>query len=231
MPPMALAREKSLKLLPADSVILGKMKHGANGKHAVQARTAVCNCALVVVSADCEIRFADENARQWLKQFFGGGCQPGRLPRRLCHWLEQGGDSLGAPSLHARRGDAVLFVRPYRPHPPDAVPLLLEASNGRGKRTGVRAPRRHMGLTRRQYEVLRWVAAGKTNVEVGTILGISESTVANHMGEIIKALGVERRTAAANYYPMIKAYFEGADGKDGAEPGALEGSIENGESR
>jgi DNA-binding NarL/FixJ family response regulator len=53
-----------------------------------------------------------------------------------------------------------------------------------------------LGLTRRAAEVLLWVAQGKTNSEIGTILGISESTVKKHLLEIFEKLGVETRSAA-----------------------------------
>ena len=51
-------------------------------------------------------------------------------------------------------------------------------------------------LTPRVAEVLLWVAQGKTNPEIASILGISESTVKKHMIEILETLGVETRTAA-----------------------------------
>jgi DNA-binding NarL/FixJ family response regulator len=54
-----------------------------------------------------------------------------------------------------------------------------------------------LGLTPRVAEVLLWVAQGKTNSEIATILGISESTVKKHMMEIMATLGVETRTAAS----------------------------------
>jgi DNA-binding NarL/FixJ family response regulator len=53
-----------------------------------------------------------------------------------------------------------------------------------------------LALTPRVAEVLLWVAQGKTNPEVATILGISESTVKKHMLEIMQTLAVETRTAA-----------------------------------
>ena len=53
-----------------------------------------------------------------------------------------------------------------------------------------------LGLTRRAAEVLLWVAQGKTNSDIGTILGISESTVKKHLLEIFEKLGVETRSAA-----------------------------------
>jgi DNA-binding NarL/FixJ family response regulator len=51
-------------------------------------------------------------------------------------------------------------------------------------------------LTPRVAEVLLWVAQGKTNADIATILGISESTVKKHLLEIFQALGVETRSAA-----------------------------------
>jgi DNA-binding NarL/FixJ family response regulator len=54
-----------------------------------------------------------------------------------------------------------------------------------------------LGLTPRVAEVLLWVAQGKTNPEIGTILGISEQTVKKHLMEIFAQLGVETRTAAS----------------------------------
>lgn len=53
-----------------------------------------------------------------------------------------------------------------------------------------------LGLTPRVGEVLLWVAQGKTNADIATILGISESTVKKHLLEIFAVLGVETRSAA-----------------------------------
>ena len=54
-----------------------------------------------------------------------------------------------------------------------------------------------LGLTPRVAEVLLWVAQGKTNSDVASILGVSESTVKKHVQEIFEKLGVETRSAAA----------------------------------
>ncbi len=53
-----------------------------------------------------------------------------------------------------------------------------------------------LGLTPRVAEVLLWVAQGKTNADIATILGISESTVKKHLLEIFQNLGVETRSSA-----------------------------------
>jgi DNA-binding CsgD family transcriptional regulator len=52
-------------------------------------------------------------------------------------------------------------------------------------------------LTLRELEVLQWVACGKTNRDIGTILGLSPRTVNKHLEHVYVKLGVETRTAAA----------------------------------
>ena len=54
-------------------------------------------------------------------------------------------------------------------------------------------------LTLREREVLRWLARGKSNAEIGAILGISAATVGKHLEHIYPKLGVENRTAAASF--------------------------------
>jgi DNA-binding CsgD family transcriptional regulator len=53
------------------------------------------------------------------------------------------------------------------------------------------------GLTAREAEVLYWVAQGKTNRDIGDILGTSPRTVTKHLEHVFEKLGVETRTAAA----------------------------------
>ena len=55
------------------------------------------------------------------------------------------------------------------------------------------------GLTAREVEVLRLVAAGRTNREVADALVISERTVARHVSNIMTKLGVSTRTAAGAF--------------------------------
>ena len=54
-----------------------------------------------------------------------------------------------------------------------------------------------LGLTARAAEALLWLAQGKTNSDIATILGISESTVKKYVQEMFEKLGVETRGAAA----------------------------------
>jgi ATP/maltotriose-dependent transcriptional regulator MalT len=55
---------------------------------------------------------------------------------------------------------------------------------------------RRQPLTARELEVLRLVAAGQTNREIGGELAISERTVERHLGNIFAKFGVSNRAAA-----------------------------------
>jgi DNA-binding NarL/FixJ family response regulator len=55
-------------------------------------------------------------------------------------------------------------------------------------------------LSFRQAQVLRWIAEGKRNSEIGDILELSERTVEKHVEKIFKALHVETRGAAARWW-------------------------------
>jgi DNA-binding NarL/FixJ family response regulator len=52
-------------------------------------------------------------------------------------------------------------------------------------------------LTAREAEVLLWISRGKSNRDIGEILGISPRTVNKHLEQVFVKLGVENRAAAA----------------------------------
>lgn len=52
-------------------------------------------------------------------------------------------------------------------------------------------------LTARELECMRWVAAGKTDAEIGDILSVSEATIKFHINGARRKLGERNRTQAA----------------------------------
>lgn len=60
-------------------------------------------------------------------------------------------------------------------------------------------------LSAREREVLHWVGQGKSNDEIGVILGISHNTVKNHLKRIFNKLSVSSRSQA------VRRYMQGGD--------------------
>jgi DNA-binding NarL/FixJ family response regulator len=82
-----------------------------------------------------------------------------------------------------------------------AIETRLRRSDQQGKREFTPdfssfEPLLKLGLTPRAAETMLWLAQGKTNSDIATILGITESTVKKHVQEIFEKTGVETRGAA-----------------------------------
>lgn len=58
-------------------------------------------------------------------------------------------------------------------------------------------------LTDREAEILKWVALGKTNPEIGSILNISSFTVKNHVQRVFKKLDVTNRAQAVGKFHKV----------------------------
>jgi ATP/maltotriose-dependent transcriptional regulator MalT len=79
------------------------------------------------------------------------------------------------------------------------APLLADEPADVAERSG--PPGRGQLVTGRELQVLRLVAAGRTNREIAGELAISEKTVERHLSNIFTKLGVSNRAAAtANAY-------------------------------
>jgi DNA-binding response OmpR family regulator len=65
------------------------------------------------------------------------------------------------------------------------------------RRPDVEVLRQHFSVTARESEVLLWIAKGKSNRDIGDILGLSARTVNKHLEQIYVKLGVENRASAA----------------------------------
>ena len=78
---------------------------------------------------------------------------------------------------------------------PDAVEAVLAAAGlpRRARRT------RPGGLTRRQVDVLRLLAAGRSNREIAAELVISPRTAEHHVQDVYARIGVATRAGAALY--------------------------------
>ena len=96
---------------------------------------------------------------------------------------ELGDEDAAAMELDAARGAAGLGARPDL----DRLDRLADP------------PRRPVGWTGRELEVLRLVAAGATNHAIATRLHLADKTVHRHVSNIYAKLGVSSRAAATAY--------------------------------
>jgi DNA-binding CsgD family transcriptional regulator len=69
----------------------------------------------------------------------------------------------------------------------------VSESGGRDVRSAIASPE----LTPREAEVLFWISQGKSNHDIGVILGAKTGTICKHVGHILSKLNVENRTSAA----------------------------------
>ncbi len=71
-----------------------------------------------------------------------------------------------------------------------------------GGSAGSAAPIQARALSVREREILHWVREGKSNDDIGQILGISGLTVKNHLQRVYRTLGVNNRTQAVTHAPL-----------------------------
>ena len=155
------------------------------------------------VAMDGRILDAATPALQLLHRFFpqeAVGCGA-HLPATLGDWLSRSRNwGLDRPALHqGRQFTATRFATKLTVHfvldPRDEAAswLLLKAE----LQEIIAAELKAFPLTEREREVLAFVAGGKTNADIATLLAISARTVQKHLEHVFEKLGVETRTAAA----------------------------------
>ncbi len=192
-----------VKPLRAEEVLARLATHVRNARAVRMARDAIDIGGHGVLMIDARQRLAwrSPQAQQWLAEFFGAH-EDAACMSWLAQWGARGGETektdgsekpeeglctltLAGRTLTARRlGSAglgeVMWLLGLRAVNAPAASRLATAS-----------------LTQRETEVLSWIAKGKTNRDVGDILGVSPRTVNKHLEHVFEKLGVETRAAAA----------------------------------
>jgi DNA-binding CsgD family transcriptional regulator len=158
---------------------------------------------LMTLNRDLKIERMTGNCERWLNEYFMRQQNTSvQLPDWLQRWVRQQCDfqneSAGLnntrPPLVLEGLDASLMIR-FMQDAWGNVTLLLSEQ----KRLQA-ASFAGFGLTPREQEVLLWISEGKSNPEIGRILGISARTVDKHSEKVLVKLNVESRQAA-----MLKA--------------------------
>ena len=135
-------------------------------------------------------------ARDLLLEYFEAPA--GQIPRVVLEWL-QSEAVVAAEGREPRtlvvnlRDRQLVLALQQRTGDDDVLIVMREVSDAAVVQALVQA----LKLTLREAEVLYWVAKGKTNRDIGDILGASPATVKKHLERVYVKLGVETRTAAA----------------------------------
>jgi DNA-binding CsgD family transcriptional regulator len=137
---------------------------------------------VLVLDAQGRVAWRSPQAAAWLREFHPGGLPPAWASDGPLEHRSVAADGRVLAVRHAGAvglGERMLLLRVQAAS--DALPTRLSTAS----------------LTPRETEVLSWIAKGKTNRDVGEILGMSPRTVNKHLEHVFEKLGVETRAAAA----------------------------------
>lgn len=173
--------------------------HTRNARQMRQARSALDACGLASLAIRPQGRrliWQTSLARQLLKSYFSA--PEDVIPVELQEWLtalstamQDGAEVL---PLNIQRTDRRLILNFQEQTSDGEWLIVLREESDAAMVEGLTLAFR---LTQKEAEVLYWVARGKTNRDIGDILGSSPRTVNKHLEHVFAKLGVETRTAAA----------------------------------
>jgi ATP/maltotriose-dependent transcriptional regulator MalT len=207
-----LNKSKDLDLLPCDRCILEALRphltqftkedFEPNDLHRIvaQFKNTLENSAVISLSLDGQVKHITKSAEKLLQQYFSFQTST-PLPEVLEKWFEAqlwqlSFHNIGCSqcfSTHIEQGDRQLVMRligdPQRKH------FLLLLAENRPLPLSIDALEL-LGLTKREAEVLFWVAHDESNSGIAKLLGCCKGTVRKHLENIYKKLQVQTRTGA-----------------------------------
>ncbi len=156
---------------------------------------------VIVLNPDKQIVYESVFARRMLEKYFAGEKdKSAALPEKVDGWLNSecgkfGNDKFVLPSQVfkiERERESLEISLIYNAETQEKT-LLFEESRRHSPKMLER-----LNLTKRETEILFWISQGKTNKDIGELLGISPRTVNKHTDNIYVKLGVENRTSAVS---------------------------------
>lgn len=169
--------------------------HLSNARSAQSARVALDAAGrhLLAVRADGTILWSTPQATRLINAATGSNDGLDIVSRTIGEWMAQN-TSRDTPLVitHAERPSLQFtFLGAVGA---DEYLFRLTTTN---EKSGDALLRDRFSLTMRESEVLVWIAKGKSNRDIGEILGLSARTVNKHLEQIYVKLGVENRASAA----------------------------------
>lgn len=168
-----------------------------------QARSALDafgQAAIAITQNDGKVVWQSPLARQWMQRYFyeNGLHSVDATPEPILNWLQnmQQTSLANTQALNIIKGSSRLTLSLADDSSDEQWIILLNEESDEAQ---IQALTTTFGLTKRESEVLYWAIKGKTNRDIGDILGTSPRTVNKHLEHVFTKLGVETRTAAASY--------------------------------
>ena len=171
--------------------------HLTNARSAQSARVALDAAGrhLLAVRGDGTVRWSTPQANRLVNAATGSDEGLDAVAVHIARWMRETRNRTreGTFSIDPS-GQATLQLSYLGAIGPDEYLFRLTAEN---KMSDDEILRQHFGLTHRESEVLLWIAKGKSNRDIGEILGLSARTVTKDLEQIYVKLGVENRASAA----------------------------------
>jgi len=146
--------------------------------------------AIAIVPATGQIVWQTPLARQWIEHY----AALMELQPWVSNLYQAFGNQIKVNPLTVIKSSGRLIFTPVEMQSDEQWIILLREESDAAQIEALIAT---FSLTRREAEVLYWAIKGKTNRDIGDILGTSPRTVNKHLEHVFAKLGVETRTAAS----------------------------------
>ncbi|GAA6140226.1 response regulator transcription factor [Hydrogenophaga sp. 5NK40-0174] len=159
--------------------------------------------SITVRVSDGRLLWQTSLARELLVRYGGPDVPQAFVPEEVLAWLQRcerqaQEETVDLPRLVLRHGSGELSLTVHRQigDEEDARDWLvvMQESSEQGATDALAET---FGLTAREAEVLYWVVKGKTNRDIGDILGSSAGTVKKQLEKVFAKMGADTRTSAA----------------------------------
>ncbi|MDX3975144.1 response regulator transcription factor [Shinella sp.] len=170
--------------------------HLTNARSAQSARVALDAAGrhLLAVSGEGKIRWSTPQATRLVNAATGSDDGLDAVSMHIRGWMKTRSTARDNNFAIHQAGQASLQLSFLGAIGADEYLFRLTAEN---RLSDEEILRQHFALTQRESEVLLWIAKGKSNRDIGEILGLSARTVTKHLEQIYVKLGVENRASAA----------------------------------
>mgnify|MGYP000571286458 CR=1 FL=1 len=154
----------------------------------------------IVVEIAGKVQFMTQRAKELLSQYFSPHIADS-LPESLQHWFKNqisrltfnGDVASRCLPLQIQQAGKQLIVRLIPDRIKQQYLLLLEEEELQSFSISALEL---LGITKREAEVLFWIAQDKSNAGIAKAIGCSEGTVRKHLEHLYEKLGVQTRMAA-----------------------------------